>query len=67
MIQILMEQTTDEDEIEEIIRTKSITCKISGTWRATFIPKGKAASGASKRAVARRILQLASPPLEDER
>jgi hypothetical protein len=58
---------TDKDEIEEIIRTKSITRGISGTWRATFIPKGKAAGGASKRAVAIRNLQLASPPVGDER
>ena len=58
---------TDEDEIEEIIRTKSIKRDRLGTWWATFIPKGKAASGATKRAVARRILQLASPPVEDER
>ena len=58
---------TDEDEIEEIIRTKSIKRDRSGTWWATFIPRGKAAGGASKRAVARRILQLARPPVEDER
>jgi hypothetical protein len=58
---------TDEDEIEEIIRTKLIKRDRLGTWWARFIPKGKAASGGSKRAVARRILQLASPPVEDER
>jgi len=58
---------TDEDEIEEIIRTKLIKRDRIGTWWARFIQNGKAASGASKRAVARRILQLASPPVEDER
>jgi hypothetical protein len=58
---------TDEDEIEEIIRTKSIKRDRLGTWRAKFRLGGKAAGGASKRAVARRILQLASPPVEDER
>ena len=58
---------TDEDEIEEIIRTKLMKRDRLGTWWARFIQKGKAASGASKRAVARRILQLATPPVEDER
>ncbi len=58
---------TDEDEIREIIRTKLIKRDRLGTWWARFIPKGKAAGGASKRAVAIRILQLASPPEEDER
>jgi hypothetical protein len=58
---------TDEDEIEEIIRTKLIKRDRLGTWWARFIQKGKAAGGASKRAVARRILQLASPPEVDER
>ena len=58
---------TDEDEIEEIIRTKLIKRDRLGTWWARFIQNGKAAGGASKRAVATRILQLARPPVEDER
>jgi hypothetical protein len=57
----------DEDEIEEIIRTKLIKRDRLGTWWARFIQNGKAAGGASKRAVATRILQLARPPVEDER
>jgi hypothetical protein len=58
---------TDEDEIEEIIRTKLIKRDRLGTWWARFIQNGKAAGGASKSAVARRIVQLAHPPVEDER
>ena len=58
---------TDEDEINEIIRTKLINHDRLGIWWAIFIPKGKAAGGTSKRAVARRILQLARPPWDDDR
>jgi hypothetical protein len=47
--------------------TKLIKRDRLGTWWARFIQNGKAAGGASKRAVARRILQLARPPMEDER
>jgi hypothetical protein len=51
---------TDEDEIEEIIRTKLITRDRSGNWRANFKSGGRAAGGKSVKAVARRIIHLAN-------
>jgi hypothetical protein len=51
---------TDEDDIDEIIRTKLITQDRSGNWRANFKSGARAAGGKSIKAVARRILQLAN-------
>ena len=51
---------TDEDDIDEIIRTKLITRDRSGKWRANFKSGARAAGGKSIKAVARRILQLAN-------
>ena len=51
---------TDEDDIDEIVRTKLITRDRSGNWRAKFSSGGRAAGGKSIKAVARRILQLAN-------
>ncbi len=51
---------TDEDDIDEIIRTKLIKRDRSGKWRANFKSGARAAGGKSIKAVARRILQLAN-------
>ena len=51
---------TDEDDIDEIIRTKLIARDRSVKWWAYFKSGARAAGGKSVKAVAKRILQLAN-------